>query len=123
LAGGLVTTVILFALYLVDLKNTGFDKERSQKALIADYQSRKQLEEPLVYLGPLQFSADFYSKRQAQFVPDLASLSQRIQKSPGYVAIPNSLVPNLPASIAGSLQPISVHGRYSLFVVKTMDGS
>jgi 4-amino-4-deoxy-L-arabinose transferase-like glycosyltransferase len=123
LAGGLVTTVILFGLYLVDLKNTGFDKERSQKALIADYQSRKQLEEPLVYLGPRQFSADFYSKRQAQFVPDLASLSQRIQNSPGYVAIPNSLVPNLPASIAGSLQPISVHGRYSLFVVKTMDGS
>jgi 4-amino-4-deoxy-L-arabinose transferase-like glycosyltransferase len=123
LAAGLVTTVILFYAYLIDLKNTGFDRERSQKALVTDYLSRRQFEEPLVYVGARQFSADFYSKRQVQYLPDIAFLAQRIENITGYVAIPNTLVPSLPQSLVNTLQLVNVHGRYTLYVFKNTGGS
>jgi 4-amino-4-deoxy-L-arabinose transferase-like glycosyltransferase len=115
LSVGLVTTTVLFAVYIVGLKVTGFDKERSQKALIADYQSRRQFDEELIYVGARQFSADFYSKRQAIFVPDMSYLSNRTQYSSAYLAIPNNQVATMPISLKKSLQLISVHGRYTLY--------
>ena len=94
-------------------KVTGFDKDRSQKALIADYQSRRQFDEELIYVGARQFSADFYSKRQAIFVPDMSYLSNQTQYSSAYLAIPNNQVATMPISLKKSLQLISVHGRYT----------
>jgi 4-amino-4-deoxy-L-arabinose transferase-like glycosyltransferase len=115
---GMVTTIILFATYVIGLKVTQFDKERSQKALIADYQSRKQFNEALIYVGPRMFSADFYSKRRVQYVSNISVLDLRIQDSPSYVAIPNAQVPALPSSLVNSLQLIDIHGRYTLYFVK-----
>jgi hypothetical protein len=123
LAAGLVTTVILFYAYIADLRINESYKIWSQKTLIADYQSKKQLEEPLFYVGPRRFSADFYSKRQVQYLPDIAFLAQRIENITGYVAIPNTLVPSLPQSLVNTLQLVNVHGRYTLYVFKNTGGS
>lgn len=115
LSVGLATTTLLFGAYIVGLKVTGFDKERSQKALIADYQSRRQFDEQLIYVGARQFSADFYSKRQAIFVSDVSDLSNRTQYSSAYVAIPNNQIAIMPILLKTSLQFIAVHGRYTLY--------
>lgn len=123
LAIGLVTTLLVSSAIIVSLHVTGRDEDKSQKALVADYETRRQADEPLIYLGRRQFSADFYSKGEAQFVPDVTTLAQRLQRTPAYIAIPNGQAATLPPSLMESLQRVSVHGRYTLYLVKHGGGA
>lgn len=121
LAMGLVTTLLLLSAYIVSLPVTGRDEDKSQKALVADYETRKQADEALIYLGRRQFSADFYSKGKAQFVPDVTTLTQYLQRTSAYVAIPNERGATLPPALVQSLQRVSVHGRYTLYLAEHGD--
>lgn len=115
---GLVTTLVVFSAFIVSLHVTGRDEDKSQKALVVDYETRKRADETLIYLGKRQFSADFYSRGKAQFVPDVTTLTQYLQRTSAYVAIPNGQTATLPPTLAQSLQRVSVHGRYTLYLAK-----
>jgi 4-amino-4-deoxy-L-arabinose transferase-like glycosyltransferase len=118
LAMGLVTMLFVLCAFIVNLRVTGRDEDKSQKALVADYEARIEADEALIYLGRRQFSADFYSKGKVQFVPDVTTLAERLQRTSAYVAIPNEQTVTLPPPLVQSLTRVSVHGRYTLYLAK-----
>lgn len=116
LATGVATMLCALFALIATLHATGLDEERSQKALVAAYDGHRQADEALLYLGKRQYSAGFYSRGKARFVPDATALAESLPRAAAYVAIPNGQIATLPAAVAHTLQPIAVHGRYALYL-------
>lgn len=113
---GLAITAALSTAYVVDLNLSGKTQEKSQKALVATYEAQRQQDEPLLYLGRRQFSADFYSRGRAEVVPEVDLLRRRLeQTATAFVAVANDDVGDLPADWVQGWTRVAVHGRYTLF--------
>lgn len=119
LVGGMVFTLLMTSALLVSLPITGRSEDKSAKALVSDYESRRTPEQSLVFLGNKRsFSADFYSHGKAEQITDTAELTLRLNQKSAFVAIETAKVRDLPTVLAEMLRPVSVHGRYTLFITE-----
>lgn len=118
LTGGVSFTVLLTLVLVVSLPITGVSENRSEKALVADYEYHRMPDQNLIYLGKRPFSAAFYSRGKVDSVPNVAQLIDRLEHASAFVAIENGYVSDLTSPLAKRLTPINTHGRYTLYVSK-----
>lgn len=85
---------------------------KTTKSLILEYQARKTGGEALVFLGSLPYSASFYSQGKAERAKDVASLAQRLDKEPAFVALAPGQLRDLPSELRARARG---EGRYSGF--------
>lgn len=121
LALGLTITMVLAVGFNVSMPFTGRSKDLAAKTLVEDYQSRQPQGQPLIYLGHRPFSAAFYSRGQAQVEKTADALAKRLETTPAFVAIRTSDLAYLPKPFVAGLEPLGVHGYFTLFQRKNAE--
>lgn len=116
LTAGVAFTLLATSAIIVSLPITGRSEDKSAKALVADYESRRKTGQNLIFLDKRPFSAAFYSHGKAELVPNAIQLTQKLEHTSAFVAIKTDSVRNLPPPLTGLLTPVSVHGRYTLYI-------
>lgn len=119
LAIGLLITITVTVSFNISMPLTGRSTNLAAKTLIEDYQSQMPGDRPLIYLGQRPFSAAFYSRGHAQLEKTPEALVQRLNTTPAYVAIRSSYLTYMPPALLESLDRLSVHGHFTLFVTKS----
>jgi len=115
LALGLSITMVLAIGFNISMPFTGRSDDLAAKTLIQAYEAHREASEPLIYLGHRPFSAAFYSRGQAQIQKTPAELEKRLQGQVAYVAIRTSDLAYMPATLMTGLEPLGVHGYFTLF--------
>jgi len=119
LQGGLVFTTLLAWGFIISVPLSNRDDERSAKPLVNQYQSLRQASEPLVYFGVRPFSAAFYTRGQAAVVKEDSSLQELLSRPTGFfLAVETGKANRFPKEWLDQLEPVSVHGFYTLFKKK-----
>ncbi len=119
LQGGLVFTSLLAWGFIISVPLSNRDDERSAKPLVHKYQSLRQPSEPLVYFGVRPFSAAFYTQGQAAVVKEGNSLQELLSRPTGFfLAVETGKANRFPKEWLDQLEPISVHGFYTLYKKK-----
>lgn len=118
LIGGVVFTLLITSALLVSLPITGRSEDKSAKALVGDYESRHTPEQALIFLGKRPFSAAFYSHGRAEQVTETSALILRLKQESAFVAIETTKARDLPTVLAEMLKPVSVRGRFTLFIAE-----
>lgn len=117
LIGGVGFTLVMTLMLIVSLPITGQSEDKSAKALVGDFESRRTPDQALIVLGNKRsFSADFYSHGKAEQISDTSALTRRLIQKSEFVAIETAQVRDLPTVLAEILRPVSRHGRYTLFI-------
>lgn len=120
-AGGLMLTLVAAAGFLVIQGATGQFDARSAKALVADYQSRRKGDEPLVFLGNPPYSATFYSRGRVVQAPSAAALAALLERKAAFVAIRRREVTSVLAILPQQSELVSRRGDFDLFAVEPRD--
>jgi len=119
LQGGLVFTTLLAWGFIISVPLSNRDDERSAKPLVNQYQSLRKASEPLVYFGVRPFSAAFYTQGQAAVVKEDSSLQELLSRPSGFfLAVETGKANRFPKAWLDQLEPVSVHGFYTLFKKK-----
>ena len=115
LAVGLSITMALAIGFNISMPFTGRSDDLAAKTLIQAYEGHSKGAEPLIYLGHRPFSAAFYSRGKAQVQKTPAELEKHLLNNSAYVAIRTTDVAYLPATLMAGLEPLGVHGYFTLF--------
>ena len=119
LQGGLIFTSLVAWGFIISVPLSNRDDERSAKPLVQRYQSIRQAEEPLIYYGVRPFSAAFYTQGQAIEIKDEGELQSRLASpSPFFLAVETGKAKRFPKEWLEMLEPVAVHGFYTLFKKK-----
>lgn len=119
LAGGVLTTAILLAT-TITLKNTR-GTWKTAEPVIHTWQTQRQADAPLLFLGKRPYSAAFYSRGQAELVADDEALTRRLAGTgTAYVAVASERVSRLPADGRRTLRDLGTYGRYKLYLYESM---
>lgn len=116
LAFGLVVMILALSGVIAGIHLSGMTEQKSQKALVADYEASRKADEALIYVGRREFSADFYSEGRARFVSGVDELMQQLGEAPVYIAVKNEQVSALPPELVRSMTQVGRRGRYTLLL-------
>ncbi|WP_426388677.1 ArnT family glycosyltransferase [Variovorax sp. R-27] len=115
LAGTLVATV-LFAGWLLNLTAGGRAEAKSAKAVVQLYRAQLRPETPLAFVQERMFSAAFYSGGRALHIADPLRLADKRPQESLFVAVPHSVLGQLPQAVLPCLQVAGDAGSYRLFL-------
>lgn len=115
LAGTLAATA-LFAGRLLDLTVGGRAEAKSAKAVVQLYRAQLRPETPLAFVQERMFSAAFYSGGRALHIADPLRLADKRPQESLFVAVPHSVLGQLPQAVLPCLQVAGDAGSYRLFL-------
>jgi len=119
LQGGLVFTSLLAWGFIISVPLSNRDDERSAKPLVQRYQAMQVVGEPLIYFGVRPFSAAFYTQGKAQEIKEERELQARLANpSSFFLAVETGKAKRFPKEWLDQLEPVAVHGFYSLYKKK-----
>ena len=114
LAGGVLATALLLTATIVWSNTRGTWK--TAEPVMRAWQTQRQADAPLLFLGERPYSAAFYSRGQAERVTDDAALTRRLADTDtAYVVMASERVSRLPADLRRTLRDLGTYGRYRLY--------
>ncbi|UVH60577.1 glycosyltransferase family 39 protein [Variovorax paradoxus] len=116
LLAGTLVAIVLFAGWLLDLTTGGRAEAKSAKAVVQLYRTQLRAETPLAFVQERMFSAAFYSGGRALHIADPLQIADKRPQEPLFVAVPHSVLGQLPQALLPCLQVAGDAGSYRLFL-------
>ena len=114
LASGVLAMAVLLAATIVWNNTRGTWK--TAEPVVRAWQTQRQADAPLLFLGARPYSAAFYSHGQAEWVSNGEALIRRLAGSDtAYVVMASERVPRVPADLRRTLRDLGTYGRYKLY--------
>lgn len=112
--GGVWICTATVVVCVVLANSSGYLDRKSAKLLMMDYRTQAQVDEPLLYLGEVPFSASFYSDGRARQLSNLAELDAKQPGASALVVVSAEQLAALPEGSRSRLNEISRRGSMLL---------